>query len=184
MDKQKFIDWCIEAHRDTNHRYAKIIPYEFHLQLVHNAAIKFEHVWDKIVFYTGFQLPFEIIECASYGHDLMTDCRKTYSDIIKAAECTGAGKLITEIIRAVSEDIRGRNREERMPDYIYEEICSTPGATFVKLADRIGNVEYGALMGKTGMYKTYQKEQAHFKDELYRDYYKEMWDYLDDLLKS
>jgi len=34
------------------------------------------------------------------------------------------------------------------------------------------------------MYKTYKKEQEKFKKELYIEEYKDMWDYLDELLNS
>lgn len=183
MNTKKFIDWCIEAHAETNHSYAKYIPYRFHLDLVHQAALKFRHIWDHIVFQTGLQVSFEVIECGCYSHDLIADCRQTYNNILKASEYTGEGKMIAEIARACTEDVRGRNRKERMPGYIYEDIRKTPGARFVKICDRIGNAEFGRLMGETGMYKTYQEEQEHFHDELYHNDYDEMWSYLNEVLQ-
>ena len=52
-----------------------------------------------------------------------------------------------------------------MPDFVYEDIRNTPGAIFVKLCDRIANVQYGKMMGSS-MFKKYKAENPHFLEKL------------------
>lgn len=193
MSKQLFFDWCIEKHVSRNLNYNGYLPYKFHLDLVHKSACEFEVLWGIIneKHYKG-KVPFEVIECGCYSHDLISDTGTTYNDIVKtvnniyslpvAVLLRDFSIFIPEIARAVCEDIRGRNRDERMPDYIYHEIRNTPGATMVKLADRLGNVKFGHFMGGTGMYKKYQKEHKHFKEMLYHEDYKPIWDRIEHFL--
>lgn len=91
-------------------------------------------------------------------------------------------KFVTEISYALADD-KGRNRTERHGSAYYKLVRKTPGAVFVKLCDRIANVEFGKLMGGN-MFNTYKEEQKHLKYELYTDEYKEMWDYLESLLNN
>ena len=85
---------------------------------------------------------------------------------------------VAEIVRAVTNYGRGRNREERMPDFVYQDIRDTQGATFVKLCDRIANMEFG---GKT---KMYGQENEHFKKQLYNHKWDEMFDYIEELISN
>lgn len=195
MIKQERIDWIIQQHRNTNHMYDKYLPYEFHLRMVVEVFKKFKHLLPKKLFISN---PFSsqmlldledidytelVIELACWGHDRIEDTRLTYNDIKEKF-----GKDAVEIIRAVTNYSRGRDRDERMPDFVYEDIRNTPGAVFVKLCDRIANVQYGKMMG-SGMYKKYQKENEHFLTKLglvdldqdITIYH--MVQYLDDLLK-
>ena len=80
---------------------------------------------------------------------------------------------IAEIVRAVTNYGRGRNRDERMPDFVYEDIRITPGARFAKCCDRIANIEFG---GKTSMYK---EEHSKFAKELYHEDLVDMFDYME-----
>jgi hypothetical protein len=52
-----------------------------------------------------------------------------------------------------------------MPDEVYQDIRNTPGATFVKLCDRIANVLYSRMMG-SDMFKKYKDENPHFINKL------------------
>lgn len=184
MTLSTFAIWCAEQHAKTNHFYDDNLPYSYHLTLAYKAAVKFKHLLKH-----GQEWVLEAI----WGHDLIEDARVTFNDIVKAAANCGITArvwaedgipdtvLVAEAIRAVTNYGRGRNRGERMPDYIYQEIRETPGATFMKICDRIANVRHG-LISESSMYKKYQKEQADFKSKLYTEEYKEMWDYLDKLL--
>lgn len=84
---------------------------------------------------------------------------------------------IAELVYAVTNE-KGRNRAERANDKYYEGIRNTEHATFVKLCDRIANIEYG---GKSDMYA---KENINFKRKLYDAKYDEMFDFIDWLLKQ
>jgi len=167
IDKQQAIDWIIKQHNDTNHMYDEYLPYEFHLRMVNEVRKKFQHILPRKLFMqlASHTLPPEnitdrVIELACFGHDLQEDTRATYNDIYKVL-----GKDAAEIIRAVTNYGRGRNRDERMPDFVYEDICNTPGATFVKLCDRIANVQYGKMMGSS-MFTKYKNENEHFLTKL------------------
>lgn len=140
--------WCIQQHVDTNHYYDVYLPYEFHLRLVHNVYQDFKYLLDE--------LWKPICEIACFSHDLIEDTRANYNEVKKVL-----GLEVAEITRAVTNYGRGRNRNERMPDFVYDDIRNTPGATFVKLCDRIANVQYGILT-KSGMVGKYKQENPHF----------------------
>ena len=56
---------------------------------------------------------------------------------------------------------KGKNRKERANDKYYEGIRNTDGAIFVKLCDRIANVQY-SKMTKSRMFEMYKKENMEF----------------------
>lgn len=162
IDKQQAIDWIIKQHNDTNHMYDEYLPYEFHLRMVNEVRKKFQRIipYKSFTDPTGENITDRVIELACFGHDLQEDTRATYNDILKVL-----GKDAAEIIRAVTNYGRGRNRDERMPDFCYDDIRNTPSATFVKLCDRIANVQYGKMMGSS-MFAKYKNENEHFLTKL------------------
>lgn len=167
----KAIVAATKGHNDTNHMYGDA-SYTIHLSHVVDVAQRFIHLVPVA------SRPIVIAAC--WLHDSIEDARMSYNDILKVFKYGGdenTAKAIAEIVRAVTNYGRGRNRQERMPDFIYEEIRNTTGATFTKLSDRIANIEFG---GKSDMYK---KEHPHFKEMLYNEDYKLMFDYIDYLLK-
>ena len=162
--------WCIEQHSKTNHMYDTYLPYEFHLRMVANAAKDFEYLLDnKVDYYTekqeierGQDLTTTLrTAClrAAWGHDLIEDTRNSYNDVMNAL-----GQEAADIIYAVSNE-KGKNRKERANDKYYEGIRNTPGAVFVKLADRIANVQY-SKMTQSRMFEMYKKENDHFLTSL------------------
>jgi hypothetical protein len=180
---ENFKEWCIKCHEDTNHYYDSYINYEFHLRLVEKVAKQFKHLWFRPG--KGIGVGFAYVQDACYSHDVIEDTRKTWSDVYTAAEKfmhPDFAKFITDITYAVTNE-KGKNRAERANTKYYEGIRNTPGAIFVKLCDRIANVEYG-LLTKSSMVKKYKEENENFKKELYVEEYKEMWDYLENLFNS
>lgn len=149
MNKQ---EWCIEQHVKTNHWYDEYLPYEFHLRMVAQAANDFMHLIPDPEFR-------EVLLLAAYGHDLIEDTRVSFNDV---REVLGLGSA--EIIYAVSNE-KGKNRKERANAKYYQGICDTPGAVFVKLCDRIANVQY-SKMTKSRMFGMYEKENDHFLTSL------------------
>lgn len=155
MHKQDKIQWIINQHVNTNHMYDIYLPYEFHLRMVNENFRKFYPTIE------GWTPEFILsVELGGWGHDLMEDTRTSYNDIRNMLGVDAA-----EIIRAVTNYSRGRNRDERMPDFVYNDIRNTPGAIFVKLCDRIANVQYGKMMGSS-MFKKYKQENEHFLEKL------------------
>lgn len=160
------IQWCIEQHQKTNHFYDTYLPYEFHLRMVVNVCNEF---LAKSTFSN-----YPVIELACWGHDLIEDCRVSYNDCKEVL-----GSSVADIIYAVSNE-KGKNRKERANDKYYEAIRNTAGATFVKLCDRIANVQYSKLT-KSKMFEMYKKENKEFIEKLYNSQYETMFIYLDSL---
>ena len=164
------IEWCLDQHRKTNHWYDEYLPYEFHLRMAAQAAKDFEHLLDDTVdYYSGKR---EIDRgndntvtlrsaclLSAWGHDLIEDTRVSYNDVKNHL-----GQEVADIVYAVSNE-KGKNRKERANDKYYEGIRNTPGAVFVKLCDRIANVQY-SKMTKSRMFEMYKKENDHFIDSL------------------
>jgi (p)ppGpp synthase/HD superfamily hydrolase len=146
-----YVDWCIEQHRKTNHYYDRYLPYEFHLRMVNNVYEDFQHLLDEeLNDYCGK---------AVWAHDTIEDTRVSYNDVKNKL-----GEEVADIVYDVTND-KGKNRKERAGDRYYEGIRNTPGAVFVKLCDRIANVQYGK-MTKSRMFEMYKKENPEFIRQL------------------
>jgi (p)ppGpp synthase/HD superfamily hydrolase len=173
--------WCIERHQKTNHYYDKYLPYEMHLRMVVQVYNDFKHLLPKnfitteeSCYHNSFQIvdiTHSTIEDACWGHDLYEDARCSYNDIKQML-----GQEVADIIYAVSNE-KGKNRAEKANEKYYEGIRNTKGATFVKLCDRIANVQWGKLT-KSRMVEKYKEENPHFLKSVNADMYPEMRDYL------
>jgi (p)ppGpp synthase/HD superfamily hydrolase len=157
MEKQ--IKWVLAQHEGTNHMYDKYLPYEFHLRMVANIAKKFMHLMvPKNQLHPGNSVSIDLT-LAAWGHDLIEDTRVSYNDVKDAL-----GQEAADIIYAVTNE-KGKNRKERANDKYYEGIRNTPGAVFVKLCDRIANVQYSKMTGSR-MFEMYKKENTEFTKAL------------------
>jgi (p)ppGpp synthase/HD superfamily hydrolase len=116
------------------------------------------------------------IRMSCWSHDLIEDTRTSYNDVQNRL-----GVFVADIVYAVSNE-KGKTRKERANDKYYEGIRNTPGAVFVKLCDRIANVQY-SKMTKSRMFEMYKKENDGFMTSLGSNLqvdneYKKMFDYL------
>lgn len=140
-------------------------PYTYHLRQVRDTVYRFMP-------YLPFGVSVEVMVLAAWGHDLIEDCGVTKEEITSRF-----GEEVAELIELVSNTVPGKTRKERAEAY-YNKIRTKPAAVFLKLVDRIPNVEAG---GKNDMYK---KEHSQFKSALYKPgEFDPIWDYLDSLLK-
>jgi (p)ppGpp synthase/HD superfamily hydrolase len=167
---ESLIEWCFEQHRKINHLYTGFLPYEFHLKMAMNVYEEWKYLLDdEIDYFTGEKYKgvrgdetVTLRSCCYYataGHDLLEDCHLSYSDIsIKL------GQETAEIIFAVTNE-KGKTRQEKANDKYYNGIRNTKGAVFVKLCDRIANVQY-SKMTKSRMYEMYKDENPHFLEQL------------------
>jgi (p)ppGpp synthase/HD superfamily hydrolase len=119
---------------------------------------------------------------ATWGHDLIEDTRVSYNDVE-----AHLGQEAADIIYAVTNE-KGKNRKERANDKYYEGIRNTPGAVFVKLCDRIANVQY-SKMTRSRMFEMYWKENDEFMTRLGYAFnnsheYSEMFEYLINLFEG
>ena len=101
-----------------------------------------------------------ILSSACYLHDVLEDTRETYNDLLKK----DLYKETVEIVYALTNE-KGRNRAERASDLYYKGIRETPGASFVKMCDRIANVRYSRMMGSS-MFEKYRKENSQFMEKV------------------
>jgi len=152
---EREIKWVIAQHEGTNHMYDKYLPYEFHLRMVVKMADKFMYlVIPRNELHPGHPMCINL-RLAAWGHDLIEDTRVSYNDVKEVL-----GHDAAEIIYAVSNE-KGKNRKERANEKYYEGIRNTPGAVYVKLCDRIANVQYSKMTGSR-MFEMYKKENQSF----------------------
>lgn len=184
-------NWCIEQHKKTNHYYSDYLPYEFHLRMVYQVGLKYKDFLDDTKdYFTGepYRGPMQdqvtmrqACLAACWGHDLIEDCRVSYNDVVNHL-----GLEAADIIYALTNE-KGKSRKERANLKYYEGIRNTPGAVFVKLCDRIANVQYSKMSGSR-MFEMYKKENDNFIKMLgHQTDNKElsvMFDYLIDLFND
>lgn len=148
--------------------YDTYLPYEFHLRMVVNVFHRFKHILESNIEYeTGDDIVNPMLQTsishvvllACWGHDLIEDTRVSYNDVKEAL-----GEGAADIIYAVTNE-KGKNRKERANDKYYEGIRNTPGAVFVKLCDRIANIQYSKMTGSR-MFEMYKKENGDFMSRL------------------
>ena len=158
--------YSTNAHFQVNHKYDGM-EYFFHINEVYKVALKFKHLINQDILY--------YVLASAYTHDLIEDTRKTYNNVKDEF-----GVIIAEITFAVSNE-KGKTRSERANDKYYNEMKLVDGAVFIKLCDRIANLEYSKTTGST-MFEKYKKEYSHFKDMLFDVKYQEMFNYIENIL--
>lgn len=161
-------NFALNCHQATNHLYDGF-PYEFHLNMVVETAKKHLHLIPE-----KHQ---ELVLAACWAHDTIEDTRVTYNDVRDAL-----GEDVAEIVYALTNE-KGRTRKERANEKYYVGIKETQFASFVKICDRIANVEY-SKSENSSMYEKYQSEFEQFEYWLYCDEYHEMFEYLYSVLNS
>lgn len=160
--------YAIEKHRDANHMYDQY-PYEFHLQMVVNAAEQFLYL-----------IPEEAqqnVLAGCWTHDIIEDARETYNDVKKVLN-----EDVAELAYALTND-KGKTRSERAGEKYYQGIRNTPYATFIKLCDRIANATHSKNTNSR-MLELYRKENPTFIEKLYDEKYTDIIQYLKDILKA
>lgn len=166
--ERKSRDYAERCHSSANHFYDEH-PYTFHLQMVRDSANKFIHL-----------IPEENRDSVFAGcwvHDTIEDTRQTYNDVKN-----NTSEEVAEIAYALTNE-KGRNRKERANEKYYQGIKKTPFATFVKLCDRIANIEYSKSKGSR-MLDLYRKENDNFEGSLYSPLYEEIFNHIRKLLDN
>ncbi len=157
---------AFKIHARIRQRYDKKLPYFYHLNMVGQFVDKFKHLL------TTEEYPL-CYKGAMY-HDAIEDTPfYTYNDVKDEF-----GIDVAEIVYACTE-LRGKNRAERHgPEYINVLKLSRLGI-FVKLCDICANMTMG-VRTKSSMLKKYQKEYpTKIKANLYREEFKEIFDYIE-----
>lgn len=166
---------------ECNQKYAKSLPYSFHLNQVAQVALLFEKLIpnkDEKLYPLNQFSPYTVrqgVIAACYGHDSIEDARISYNDINSKF-----GPTVAEIIYLCTED-KGRNRAERKSDVWYNHLKTNDLAVFVKLCDIIANSSF-SLISSQSMFKKYKSEYTQkVKPHLYCEQYKPMFDLLDSI---
>jgi len=141
--------------------YGGGLPYTHHLSAVEQVARRFRPDIEQ-----------EVLE-ACWLHDSVEDTAAKVKDIKEMF-----GPKVAELVAAVTNE-PGANRKIRGM-LTYPKIREAdPRATFLKLCDRIANVEHGG-----NMLDVYRKEYEDFRRALFTPgYYEDMWTHLDGLLR-
>ena len=160
--------FSVNCHISTNHFYDGL-PYEFHLNMVTETAKKFISLIPSA--------DHDVVLASCWAHDTIEDTRVTYNDVKSQL-----GVEVAEIVYALTNE-KGKNRKERANDKYYAGIRAVPYATFVKMCDRIANVEYSKNQSSS-MFEKYKEEFKEFESQLYNNQYHEMFEYLYSLLHS
>lgn len=177
---QNKINWIFQQHRNTNHLYDGYIPYEFHLKMTERICLNFIHLHVPDTRNDPSNPDVYNLRYAVLAHDLIEDTRVSYNDVKEVL-----GEEVADIVYTVSNE-KGKTRKERANDKYYEGIRNTPGAVFVKLCDRIANVQYSKMTGSR-MFEMYKKENIDFMVQLGRQVgnpYEPMFQYLKNLFND
>jgi (p)ppGpp synthase/HD superfamily hydrolase len=165
---EKAVSYAIKCHESTNHTYDGR-PYSIHLEMVFNIAL--EHI--SII-------PLQhrdTVLSACWAHDVIEDCRETYNDVASVL-----GTDVAEIVYALSNE-KGKTRKERANDKYYKGIKNCPFASFVKLCDRIANIQYSKYSGSS-MFDKYISETPDFVHQLYSAEYSPLFLKMYDLINT
>lgn len=141
---------AIKAHAETNHYYDKHgnnYPCVFHLSMTIGWAYKYIHLVPEL-----FRSD---VLSAIWFHDTLEDARWTWAQLKDITN-----ERIANLVYAVTNE-KGKSSNERANQKYYDGINGTPYAGFVKLCDRLANVQYG-FEAHNGKFKKYQDEHGQF----------------------
>ena len=141
------------------------VPYIDHLLEVWNIALRFKLS--------------ETIQVACWLHDIIEDTQRSYTEI---KLCFGHD--IAEIVYCVTDEL-GRDRNERKAK-TYPKIAENSDAVYVKLCDRIANIENAKKNNNSKKLFLYKREHREFIEKLYvgGKYPSDIWAYYMEIFKE
>ena len=144
--------------------------YAVHLIAVHEVARNFDYLLDPE--------DREDVFVATALHDLLEDTELEESELVKLF-----GKKIFGIVMLVT-DKPGDSRKERHQN-TYPSLATSVLASYVKICDRIANVEDALATLNVPKITMYRKEHPYFKETISTNthlIYQDMWSHLDWLM--
>jgi (p)ppGpp synthase/HD superfamily hydrolase len=157
-------DFAIAAHNKAGHTYHGK-PYVSHLSMVAFSAGQFA---DKI--FNGHHKT--VIVSAAWTHEVLKLPTVSFNDLRLATN------LLSAWISFALLPNKGKTRNERYDDHFFESLKEVPYADFLKICDRLANATYAAVHNDA-MLRVYKAEHFKFKEYLYKDEYKPIFDLLD-----
>ena len=165
-------EYAIKCHKDTNHMYDDGVPYKVHLENTFSNGMYYLKLLGEIS--DNMMLS---VMAACWTHDLIEDCRQSYNKV--KDKC---GIIVAEITYALTNE-KGKTRSERGNDKYYEGITQNKFNVYVKLCDRLANVQYSNEHGSP-MLDKYRDEHKEFIKHFEIDGYIQMFQPMFDELKS
>lgn len=172
LDPLRFVKFYASI-KHAGQTYSNGLPYTHHLAQVAIVVERYSTALGvDLAGRFGFDdTPFERMLEAAWLHDVIEDTGTKRKDIAEMF-----GERVAELVWAVSNE-PGENRKIRHA-LTYPKVLKTPDAVFLKLCDRIANVEAG---GK--LVQMYRDEYDTFKRSLHTPgLYEALWARLDELL--
>lgn len=160
---------AFKIHEEVNQKYDNQLPYGFHLKMTASYVSRYgywvaEDEADVLVLYAS-----------AYLHDSIEDTRMTYNDVVRFVDdfIKANRRLPEDVVARLKEQVpvivyaltneKGRNREERANDAYYKGIRETRLASFVKMCDRLANIQYTTMfVFANRMLEVYRKEHPAF----------------------
>ena len=142
---------AFSLHENVNQKYG-MFPYSVHLHKTLEKALKYGQNVAEV------NSDVLILCISALFHDVLEDTRTTYNDLKNILIKNGCDDYIThnvaEIVWAVTQPI-GRNRKERQCPEYYAKISAHKFASFIKMCDRLANLEMSKYYSgqKMTMYK-------------------------------
>lgn len=157
--------------KHAHQMYEENVPYSLHLILVSNFIQKYLYLLPKSTW--------EWVICGGWLHDVREDLGVSYNKIKLLF-----GLEVAEICYNVTNN-DGRNRKEKAKNTYGSKISTNRLSIYCKLADRLGNVQYGILKPQGSMLKTQREEFSYMVEILYvKGEFDDMWNELADMLQA
>jgi len=145
-------------HASVNQMYGNNLPYSHHLTMVAKYAARYGHLA------ANTEEDVIILISSAWLHDTIEDTRQTYNNILRLLSqiMPQYAYKVAEVVYALTNE-KGKNREQRANDKYYCEMSKVPLAPFVKMCDRLANIEFSSTtMEKSGKLDVYTKEFPSF----------------------
>lgn len=183
MEKQLFVTiveryypWicCMEKaafriHDEVNQKYDGVLPYGFHLKMTASYVSRYGYLVAED------EVDVLVLYAAAYLHDAIEDARMSYNDIVRFISNfrvpnfrmdelirERVGEQVPGIVYALTNE-KGRNRKERANETYYKGIRDTRLAPFVKMCDRLANIQYTMMfVFANRMLEVYRSEHPEF----------------------
>ena len=139
MEKAAF-----RIHDDVNQKYDHVLPYGFHLKMTVSYVSRYGYLVAET------EADILILYASGGGFVLPEGVRQHLED------------QVPEIVYALTNE-KGRNRGERANDLYYQGIRQTKFASFIKMCDRLANIQYTMMfVFANRMLDVYRKEYPEF----------------------
>jgi len=102
-----------------------------------------------------------VLQAAGWLHDVLEDTDATYEELQNLF-----GSNIANLVEAVSDE-KGKNRKERKAKTLPKTRKYGTHAIFIKLCDRLANIENASNTKNNDLFEMYKKEHEEFKKYLY-----------------